>query len=117
MNGNRSNNHESKGAEMKRWPRSIRFLEGEWERIEAFADARGLTGYEFVRFAALAAIEDGGNSIARVAPLMERTFRASYILVSRLRTEMLDSGEDEELDAMIADARALQEKLLQRALD
>ena len=48
----------------------------EWERIEAFADRRGLTGPEFVRFAALAAMEDGPPGAAaddRLAPLIERT--------------------------------------------
>ena len=117
MNPNRSDNHRTKGAEAKRWPRSIRFLEGEWERVEAFADTRGLTGPEFVRFAALAAIEDGGNSVARMAPLIERTFRASQILVTRLRDEMCDAGEREVLDAMIAEARAYQAELLDRPSD
>lgn len=49
----------------KRNPHSIRFLDPEWERIEAFARGRGLTGPEFVRFAALAAIADGPRAPAR----------------------------------------------------
>ena len=47
------------GKAEKRTPRSIRFYDPEWERIEAFAERRGLAAAEFVRFAALAAIEDG----------------------------------------------------------
>ena len=112
MNENLSNDHGTADAEEKRWPHSIRFLEPEWERIEAFAEAHGLTGPEFVRFAALAAVADGGNPVARLAPLIERTFRAAHILVSRLRDEMLEAGEQEELDALIAAARGLQDELL-----
>lgn len=77
MTRNRSDNHDTAGVEARRWPRSIRFLEGEWKRIEAFADARGLTGPEFVRFATLAAIEDGGDPVARLAPLIKMTFRGT----------------------------------------
>ncbi len=110
-------NHGTAGSEAKRWPHSIRFLEHEWERIEVFAGARGLTAPEFVRFAALAAVADEGNSAARLAPLIERTFRATYILATKLRNEMLDAGEQEELDAMIATARGLQDELLDGAKD
>lgn len=94
MTQNRSDNHETAGAEARRWPHSIRFLEGEWERIEAFADARGLTGSEFVRFASLATIEDGGKSVAKLAPLIKMTFRGTHILATRLRQEMLASARE-----------------------
>ena len=43
----------------KRTPHSIRFLDAEWERIEKFAEKRGLTGPELVRFAALETIAEG----------------------------------------------------------
>lgn len=90
---------------------SIRFLEPEWERIEAFAGDRGLTPSEFVRFATLAAIEDGA-SLGRLAPLIETTFRATYMLMSRLNEDMLEAGEGENLEALVADAEAVQEELL-----
>ena len=73
------------GKTEKRNPHSIRFLDGEWERIEAHADARGLTGPEFVRFAALAALAGDGEAGDRMAPLVETTFRAAHILVTKLR--------------------------------
>ena len=117
MDKNLLDSHGTTGAEAKRRPHSIRFLEPEWERIEVFAEARGLTAPEFVRFATLAAVADEGNSAARLAPLIERTFRATHILVSRLRDEMLHAGEQEQLDAMIAAARGLQDELLDEALD
>ena len=99
----------------KRTPHSIRFLDPEWERIEAFAEERGLTGPEFVRFAALAALADGppaGAAADRLAPLIERTFCAAHIMVSKLRYDMLDEGSEEELDALIAGAREFQDELL-----
>ena len=103
------------GRTEKRNPHSIRFHDPEWERIEAAAEERGLTGPEFVRFAALAAVADGppaGAAADRLAPLVERTFRAAHILVSKLRHDMLDEGREEELDALIEGARGLQDELI-----
>ncbi len=103
------------GRPERRTPHSIRFQDPEWERIEAFAEERGLTGPEFVRFAALAALVDDApaiNSGDRLAPLIEMTFRAAYIMVSKLRRDMLDEGRGEELDALIAGARGLQDEIL-----
>ena len=109
-------NHETEPAEAgkveRRNPHSIRFLDAEWDRIEAHADERGLTGPEFVRFAALAAMADGGAARDRLAPLIERTFRAAHIMVTKMRTDMLDEGREEELDELVAEARAFQKELL-----
>ena len=103
------------GKVEKRTPHSIRFLDPEWESIEAFAEKRGLTGPEFVRFAALAAMGDGlsaGAAADRLAPLVEMTFRATYVMATRMRGEMLDAGRGEELDALVTAARKLQEEAL-----
>ena len=109
-------NHETEPAEAgkveRRNPHSIRFLDAEWDRIEAHADARGLTGPEFVRFAALAAMADGAAERDRLAPLIETTFRAAHIMVTKMRTDMLDKGREEELDELVAEARAFQKELL-----
>ena len=100
------------GKAETRTAHSIRFLDPEWDRIKAFAEGRGLAPPEFVRFAALAAIEDGaGDPAGRLAPLIEGTFRATYMLASRMRDEMLDAGRGEELDALIRTARELQDEL------
>ncbi|MDE0172276.1 MAG: hypothetical protein OXM60_02485 [Defluviicoccus sp.] len=98
----------------KRNPHSIRFLDGEWDRIEAHADARGLTGPEFVRFAALAVLADGGAARDRLAPLIETTFRAAHIMVTKMRTDMLDEDREDELEELIEGARGQQDKLLGR---
>ena len=100
------------GKAETRTAHSIRFLDPEWDRIRAFAEDRGLAAPEFVRFAALAAIEDGaGEWAGRLAPLVERTFRATCMLAGRMRSEMLDAGRGEELDALIRAARELQDEL------
>ena len=110
MNRNGSDNGETTGTAAKRSPRTIRFLDPEWERIEKFAEARGLAPAEYVRFATLSAMAENGASIARLAPLIERTFRGTHMLASRMRDELLHAGEKEELDAMVANARKAQKK-------
>ena len=100
------------GKAETRTAHSIRFLDTEWDRIKTFAEDRGLAAPEFVRFAALAVIRDGtGDPAARLAPLIERTFRATYMLATKMRDEMLDAGRGEDLDALIRTARELQDEL------
>ena len=41
------------GKAAERNPHTIGFLDPGWKRIEAFAEKHGLTGLEFVRFAAM----------------------------------------------------------------
>ena len=108
------------GKAEKRTPRSIRFCDPEWERIEAFAEKRGMAAAEFVRFAALDAIEGGASADEdgdRLAPLIERTFRYSYMMATKMRDEMRDAGRDEEMEALIGAARTLQEELLEDTSD
>ena len=117
MGRKRSDESRNGDTQAKRSPHTIRFLEPEWENVEAFAEARGLAPAEFVRFATLNAIADGGASVAGLAPLIQTTFRAAHILASRLRDEMLEAGEQEVLDEMIAAARGLQAELIDSTQD
>ncbi len=105
------------GKAEKRAPRSIRFRDAEWERIEDHAGRHSMAAAEFVRFAALAAVENGSGGCARLAPLIERTFRAAHIMVTKMRTDMLDEGREDELDELVAEARAFQKELLGVAPD
>ena len=109
---NRSASAESTDAQMKRSPHTIRFFDPEWERVEAFAEVRGLAPAELVRFATLTMIADGGASVAGLAPLIQTTFRATHILASKLRDQMLEAGEQDALDKMIFAARGLQADLI-----
>ncbi|MDE0698748.1 MAG: hypothetical protein OXH76_23255 [Boseongicola sp.] len=110
--GNGATENAEAEAGARRRPHSVRFLDPEWERIEAFAEARGFTGPEFVRYAALAAMADLGETTGRLAPLIETTFRATYILVTKMRDDMVDAGRAEELEELVKGARILQDKLL-----
>ena len=108
------------GKVEKRTPRSVRFHDPEWERIEVFAEKRGMAAAEFVRFAALDAIE--GRAAAdedgdRLALLIERTFRYTYMMATKMRDDMRDAGRGKELEALIGAARALQEELLEETSD
>ena len=101
------------GAE-KSVPRTFRFHALEWERIEACAEARGMTAAEFVRFAVRAAMEGGAadpGAADRLAPLVERTFRYSYMIATKMRDDLRAEGRDDELEALVRTARALQDEL------
>ena len=54
---------------------------------------------------------DNSASVARLVPFIERTFLGTHMLASRMRNELLETGEQEKLDALIADAGSLQEKI------
>lgn len=97
---------------MKQSPHTIRFSDPNESASKHSRRPRGLAPAEFVRFATLAAIADEGASVARLAPLIKSTFRGTVLLASRIRAEMLDAGEQEDLDVLIATARNLQDELL-----
>ncbi|MDE0704196.1 MAG: hypothetical protein OXH59_10770 [Rhodospirillaceae bacterium] len=50
----------------------------------------------------------------RLAPLIETTFREAHIMVTKMRNDMLDEDRGDELDELVADARAFQNELLGR---
>ena len=102
------------GAAEGTTPRTFRFPNAEWERVEACAEARGLSAAEFVRFAVRAAVEAGPatpGAADRLAPLIERTFRYSYMIATKMRDDMAAEGRDEEMEALVRTARALQDEL------
>lgn len=118
MNSNNPDTAPATGKAQKRKAHTVRFFEPELARIEAFAEERGLTSAEFVRFAALAAIGDGdGEPLDRLAPLIRSTYRLTYILATRRRHELIEAGEKESLEDLIRTARASQAELLGGASD
>lgn len=96
----------------KRSPRTIRFLDAEWDRIQKIAEAHGLAPAEYVRVATLSMVEQGDMSIGRLAPLIQQTFRATYIVATIMRDEMISSGEGKKLEELVGAARGLQASLL-----
>ena len=98
----------------KQTPRTIRFFDRDWERIETFAVMRGMTVTELIRATVLTALgeepalEDSGG---RLAPQVEQMFRYTHILATALRNEMLKNGRGDEMEELIRSARELQSEL------
>ena len=104
----------------KRSPRSIRFSDREWERIETVAVQQGISAGELVRAGAIAAAADGlllTGSDAPLAAQIERIFRYTHILATEMRGRMLMDGRDEELEELIRSARELQGELREGSVD
>ena len=102
--------------------RSIRFSESEWEEVKRTARAHGLPAAEFVRetILALARAPEGaaaGPVLPSLAPLIERMFRYTWFLATEKRDAMVRDGRGEELDALVAEARAFQDSLRRSGAD
>ena len=95
-------------------PRTIRFFDRDWERIETFAVMRGMTVTELIRATVLTALGEEpalADSGGRLAPQVEQMFRYTHILATALRNEMLKNGRGDELEELIRSARELQSEL------
>ena len=95
-------------------PRTIRFFDRDWERIETFAVMRGMTVTELIRTTVLSALGEEPalkDSGGRLAPQVEQMFRYTHILATALRNEMLKNGRGDELEELIRSARDLQSEL------
>lgn len=100
--------------------RGVRFSDSEWEEVKQAARTLGITPAEFVRERILDLIRNPAavDSLAvssNLAPLIERTFRYTYMLATRMRDDMTDGGLTKELDQLINEARELQDSLLKDA--
>ena len=96
--------------------RGVRFSDPEWEEVKLAAETLGVTPAEFVRERILELVRNpgAGNAAsisADLAPLIERTFRYTYMLATKMRDEMVACGQAEELDKLVNEARALQADL------
>ena len=97
--------------------RGIRFSDPEWEEVKQAAQTIGITSAEFVRDKILDLIRSpnapGNDAVpAHLAPLIERTFRYTYMLATKMRDEMTAAGDGEKLDELINEARELQDSLI-----
>ena len=109
-------------ADDNRKTRSIRFSESEWEEVRNAALVDDLAAAEFVRERILSLVRGsestGTPSIAPpLAPLIERMFRYTWFLATERRDAMLHEGRREELERLVAEARAFQESLNRSAPD
>ena len=96
--------------------RGIRFSDSEWEEVKAAAERNGISVAEFVRFNLLAiargnAADDSTAIIASLVPLIERTFRYTWILATYKRNELIQEDRLDEVEKLVKQARELQESL------
>ena len=104
----------------KQTPRTIRFYDRDWARIETIAVMRGMTAAELVRSAAIAAVGDRpalGGSQNELTAQIEQIFRYVHIIATAMRNDMLKNGRGEELEKLVRSARALQGELKKRPSD
>ena len=105
------------GRGFRRSKRSVRFSDYEWEQVQRAAEERGITPSEYVRNAALNAV-DGATSadIAALSPalveIIKLTHRSAYILSTLKRDEMIRDGRAREMDEMVRAARIAQADIL-----
>ena len=96
--------------------RTIRFSDSEWEEVRRAAVLHDTAPTEFVRETILALARDPGSAASgavapSLAPLIERMFRYTWFLATEKRDAMVREGRREELDALVAEARALHDSL------
>ena len=101
--------------------RGIRFSESEWEEVKRAAAAHEMPAAEFVRerILALARTPESGERAtmpASMAPLIERMFRYTWFLATEKRDAMVREGREDEVAALVAEARALHDKLRERTV-
>ena len=102
--------------------RGIRFSESEWEEVKRAAAAHEMPAAEFVRerILALSRVSESaepGPVAGSMVPLIERMFRYTWFLATEKRDAMVREGREDEIDALIAEARAFQNSLSRNAPD
>ena len=101
----------------------IRFPESEWEEVRRAALAHDKPAAEFVRERILAlarnpevavrartSVEPAAVAASMAAPI-ERVFRYTWFLATERRDAMVREGRGDELDRLVAEARAFQDAL------
>ena len=103
-----------------RKPRGIRFSDSEWEEVRTAAERNDVPVAEFVRDRILEIVRgraaaDISGIPADLAPLIERTFRYTYMLATQKRDELIQDGRGDEMEKLVKAARELQDSLLSMA--
>ena len=101
----------------QRAPRTIRFSDAEWDKVEQAARGIGISPATFARNAALSAATNTKVDPADALPpefleLVKRIYRSTYILSTLKRDELIREGRREELDRTVQAAREAQAFLL-----
>ena len=98
--------------------RGIRFSDSEWEEVKSAAERNDVPVAEFVRERILELARDPAAADismvpADLVPLIERTFRYTYMLATLRRDELIREGRGGEMDKLVKAARELQHSLQQ----
>ena len=101
----------------QRAPRTIRFSDAEWEKVEQAAREIGISPATFARNAALRAaavprVDPTGLLPPELLELVKRIYRSTYILSTLKRDELIREGRRQELDRTVQAAREAQAFLL-----
>ena len=96
--------------------RGIRFSDSEWEEVKAAAQLHDVPAAEFVRKKILdtarSPTDNGRDAIpASLTPLIERTFRYTWMLLTHKRDELIREGRGEEMEKLAKAAQELQGQL------
>ena len=96
--------------------RTIRFSDSEWEEVRGAAILHDTPPTEFVRETILALARDPGSVTSgavapSLEPLIERMFRYTWFLATEKRDAMVREGRKQEVEALVAEARALHDSL------
>ena len=102
--------------------RGIRFSDSEWKEVKSAAAGHEMPAAEFVRekILALARAAEGPDAPSvtpSMVPLIERMFRYTWFLATERRDAMVLEGREDDVDALVAEARALHESLRSDADD
>ena len=100
-----------------RSPRTIRFSDGEWAKVERAAAEANISTATFARNAVLHAADElaaasGGALPPGILELVKRTYRSAYILSTLKRDEMVRQGRQEELELTVQAARNAEAQIL-----
>ena len=92
--------------------RGIRFSDSEWQEVKAAAERHDVPAAEFVRKNILdAARGRDGAAPASLTPLIERTFRYTYVLATHKLDELTREGRGKEMEKLAKEAQAIQDQL------
>ena len=96
--------------------RGVRFSDAEWEEVREAARTDGVTPAEFIREKILALVRNREDAAsvslpAHLVPLIERTFRYTYVMATKMHGDMIDDGERGRLEHLVEEARKLQHTL------
>ena len=106
---------QEKRADARR-SKTIRFSDPEWDLVERAANKHGIPAAEYVRNAAMdAAMGRTAALDAEMVETIQRIYRATYIVATLKRDEMLREGRDDEMKKMVEEARDSQASLRKQA--